>query len=95
MRAFVAILCLTLAVVFSTPCAAGKFPNKDTARNRQDNSFGTRQTDEVTTITENATDGLRIDSVPRKQPERDWYENMVIGVDVGVNATDRRPKPKP
>lgn len=89
MRSFVAVLCLLLAVVFSTPVAAGKFSNKDTAKNRQDNTFGTRNADEVTTITDNATDGLRIESVPRKQPERDWYENMVIGVDVGVNATNK------
>ncbi|MES9996059.1 hypothetical protein [Desulfovibrio aminophilus] len=89
MRSFVAVLCLALAVVFSTPVAAEKFPNKDTAKNRQDNTFGTRNADEITTITDNATDGLHIESVPRRQPERDWYENMVIGVDVGVNATNK------
>lgn len=81
------ILALILAVALLTPApaAAQKFPNKDTAKNRQDNVFGTRHAGETIDIQDNATEGLAIDAVPQKKEERDWYENMVIGVQ--VNAT--------
>lgn len=88
MRSLAALPALVLAaVVLLTPPAvsAGKFPNKDTAKNRQDNVFGTPQAGETINVQDNATDGLTIDATPKKHEERDWYENMVIGVQ--VNAT--------
>ena len=89
MRRFSVAACLILCVVFSTlPALAGKFPNKDTAVNRQDETTGTRQSGETVTI-QNDAKSENMDVVPKKQEEKDWYENMVIGVDVGVNAPNK------
>ena len=90
MRRFLFAVSLILCVVFSTGLLwAAKFPNKDTAVNRQDETMGTRQSEETTTI-QNDAKGESIDVVPKKQEEKDWYQNMIIGVDVDADGKPKK-----
>jgi hypothetical protein len=93
MRRFLVAACLALCVAFPTrEVLAAKFLNKDTATDRQDETMGTRQSEETVTIDNNAK-GENIEVTPKPQEQKDWYENMVIGVDVDANGKPKKPKP--
>ncbi|WP_316896914.1 hypothetical protein [Pseudodesulfovibrio indicus] len=96
MRFFSIIATLLLTVVLLTPglgAAQSKFPNKDTAKNRQDNGFGTRPVedgDAVTTFGTNERGDTTIDSHQPKQEEVDWYDKVIIAVDPDVSWPSKR-----
>lgn len=101
MRFFSIIAALAMAVVLLTPCigpAQSKFPNKDTAKNRQDNAFGTRPAegeDAVTTFGTNERGDTTIDSHQPKREETDWYDKVIIAVDPDVSWPERdRDRPR-
>lgn len=95
-----ATICLALLLgVFST--AAGQtFKNEDTAVNRKDYTWGTRRQDDSggnvgTADSEkwgpdgpNQDDSAWGHSVGPKEPERDWYDEVIITVspDVGYGS---------
>ncbi|EGB14818.1 hypothetical protein DND132_1611 [Pseudodesulfovibrio mercurii] len=90
MRHFSLIAALFLAAVLLTPTsglAQNKFKNEDTAKNRQDNVFGTRTTEgegPVTTFGTNEAGDTTIDSHQPKKEETDWYDKVIIAVDPDV-----------
>ena len=75
----VAVILLTLSLAL----AGAKFKNKDTAKNRQDNAFGTEQGEDTgtTTFGTNAAGDTTIRSKarPKKEPV-DWYDKIIITV---------------
>lgn len=96
MRIFSRILIITVTVVILTlslALAGSKFKNEDTAKNRQDNAFGTDQGDDTANTvfgTNNAGD-TTVKSKARPKPEEvDWYDKIIITVspsDVGTSTT--------
>jgi hypothetical protein len=90
MRHFSVIAALVLAVALLTPSmglAQHKFKNEDTAKNRQDNVFGTRPVEgeaPVTTFGTNAAGDTTIDTHQPKKQETDWYDKVIIAVDPKV-----------
>lgn len=96
MRLFSTICLYTIAVVILTlslAMAGSKFPNKDTAKNRQDNTFGTDQDESTATTTFKKDDrgDTVIKSKSRPKPEEvDWYDKIIITVSpdsVGTKTT--------
>ncbi|WP_338668132.1 hypothetical protein [Pseudodesulfovibrio methanolicus] len=91
MRHFSVIAVLILAVALLTPAvglAQHKFKNEDTAKNRQDESFGTRPVEgegPVTTFGTNQAGDSTIDSHQPKKEEVDWYDKVIIAVDPDVS----------
>ncbi len=85
LAALLAMILLAAVPALAQSTHDQKFPNKDTAKNRTDNSFGTRGGAEAISIEENREQGVTIDATPRKTEEKDWYQNMIIGVDVNAN----------
>lgn len=91
MRHFSSIAALVLAVALLTPTAGqarNKFKNVDTAKNRQDESFGTRPVEgeaPVTTFGTNAAGDSTIDTHQPKKEEVDWYDKVIIAVDPNVS----------
>ena len=64
--------------------AKNKFPNKDTAVNRQDSTWGTEQSSKTASTTF-GTDNTTGDSVTRTKPAEDdepvdWYDKVIITV---------------
>ena len=96
MRFFNIIATIVMAVALLTPVMGGaqsKFPNKDTAKNRQDNTFGTRSVEgenAVTTFGTNERGDTTIDSHQPKQEEVDWYDKVIIAVDPDVSWPRKR-----
>lgn len=96
MRFFSTIAAISLAVVLLTPVlgqAQTKFPNKDTAKNRQENTFGTRPVEGEGAVTTFGTDergDSTIDSHQPKQEEVDWYDKVIIAVDPEVSWPNKR-----
>lgn len=90
MRHFSTIAAFVLAVVLLTPAsgpAQNKFKNEDTAKNRQENAFGTRSAEDgepVTTFGTNEAGDSTISSKQPKQEEVDWYDKVIIAVDPNV-----------
>jgi len=86
MRHFSKILIFTVAVIILTlslALAGSKFKNEDTAKNRQDNSFGTDPSDESSNI-EYGKNGAGDNTIkskarPKKEPV-DWYDKVIITV---------------
>lgn len=73
---------LVLAAL-ATAHAGEKFPNKDTAKDRRDNTWGTEQS-YTGSSTEFGTDErgdstVRLNSGPKKEPV-DWYDKIIITV---------------
>ncbi len=98
MRLFIVPAVLTLALALLTPApgaAQSKFKNEDTAKNRQDNTFGTRPVEgeqPVTTFGVNEAGDSTIDSHQPKTEETDWYDKVIIAVDPDVSwPRDERP----
>lgn len=91
MRHFSTITAIALAVALLTPgpvMAQSKFKNEDTAKNRQDNNFGTRPVEgekPVTTFGTNEAGDSTIDSQQPKKEEVDWYDKVIIAVDPDVS----------
>lgn len=84
------ISALLLSVVFLTAASAQqKFSNKDTAKNRQDNVFGTRKAANKTAdiyISQPAGQDTVISSQPReKEAPVDWYDKVLITVNPNVD----------
>ncbi|MUM76487.1 hypothetical protein GKC30_02435 [Pseudodesulfovibrio sp. F-1] len=86
MRRLCRILVVAAAVVFLTlsqVAAESKFINKDTARDRRNNTFGTEQSAETATATfgTNGAGDSTIKVKPRPKPEEvDWYDKVIITV---------------
>ncbi len=86
MRHFSTIFVFTVAVVILTlslALAGAKFKNKDTAKNRQDNAFGTDLGEDTSNIEygTNAADDNTIKSKARPKKESvDWYDKIIITV---------------
>lgn len=86
MRHFSTIFIFTTAVVILTlslALAGAKFKNEDTAKNRQDNAFGTDPGDDTSNI-EYGTNAAGDDTIKSKaRPKReevDWYDKIIITV---------------
>ncbi len=97
MRHFCTIFIMFLTVVIltlSSALAKSKFKNEDTAKNRQDNIFGTDTGNKTATTTfgTNAMGDTTIKSKakPKEEPV-DWYDNVIIAVDPDI----RWPKDQP
>lgn len=95
MRYFSAIVLTALAVFFLTaaPAPAGnKFKNVDTAKDRQDNTFGTNPREGGTDITVEKNDrgDTVVKSTPAPKEEVDWYEktDMKLHMDLEKNIDD-------
>lgn len=94
MRYFWRILLLAVTVVILTTSVglAAKFENKDTAKNRKDNTFGT-QPDEgrqkETSVTTDEDGNTVIRSKPDKREQEDWYDKIIITVDPEVKIEDK------
>ena len=86
MRHFSTIFIFTVAVVILTlslALAGAKFKNEDTAKDRQDNAFGTDPGDKTSNIEydTNAAGDSTIKSKARpKKEEVDWYDKIIITV---------------
>ena len=86
MRHLSRILLYTVTVVILTlslAMAGSKFPNKDTAKNRQNNVFGTAQDDTTANTVFGTSDNgdSTINSKARpKGEEVDWYDKVIITV---------------
>lgn len=76
----VGILAAVAVLTHSPKARAEKFENKDTAVNRQDNSFGTRNTQGNVTFGHDENSETISSEPPAPKPERDYYDNMVITV---------------
>ena len=91
MRLFNTIASILLAVVLLTPGtspAQNKFKNVDTAKNRQDQTFGTRTPEGEEPVTQfgtNEAGDSTIDSTPKQQEEVDWYDKVLIVVEPQVD----------
>ena len=91
MNHFGKLLLLAATAVFLTlslALAGAKFENKDTAKDRRDEAFGTEQTDDTgsTTIGTNDAGDSSIRAKPRPAPEPvDWYDKVIITVNPNVN----------
>jgi hypothetical protein len=90
MRHFSTIALAVLTVFFltiPTASAQNKFKNEDTAKNRQDNTFGTGYREEGTDISvgkdERGSSVIRSTATPKK--EVDWYDKIDIEVEPQVN----------
>ncbi len=86
MRNFSEILILTTMTVFLTlsfAFAGSTFVNKDTAKNRKNNSFGTEQGEGTGTNTfgtnEDGETTIRSKARPKAE-EVDWYDKVIITV---------------
>ncbi|WP_419786917.1 hypothetical protein [Pseudodesulfovibrio sp.] len=82
------IAATVVLLTFSLALAGGKFENKDTAKNRQDNAFGTKTgaTTGNTTFGTNEAGDSTIDATPAPKPEEvDWYDKVIITVNPNVN----------
>lgn len=70
-------------LTLSLALAGAKFENKDTAKDRRENAFGTDETPDTATVTTGTDDAgdstLRVKPRP-KQPEVDWYDKVIITV---------------
>jgi len=86
MRRFGRILVAAAAVVILTlsqAAAESRFTNKDTARDRRTNTFGTDQGADTATATfgTNESGDSTIKVKPRPKPEEvDWYDKVIITV---------------
>ncbi|MEF2231993.1 MAG: hypothetical protein V3571_13760 [Pseudodesulfovibrio sp.] len=82
---------ISVTVVFLTlslALAGAKFENKDTAKNRQNNVFGTDQSNDTANATfgTNAAGDSTIKVKPKPQGEPvDWYDKVIITVSPNVN----------
>ncbi|BCS88311.1 hypothetical protein [Pseudodesulfovibrio sediminis] len=97
MRHFNIIALIGTLVLFLTvaPGLAGnKFKNEDTAKNRQDNVFGTEQdeTTGTTTLEKNEQGDTILKHKGAEKEEVDWYEKMdgTLGkqLDINVDSND-------
>jgi hypothetical protein len=70
-------------LTLSLALAGAKFENKDTAKDRRENAFGTDEAPDTATVTTGTDDAgdstLKVKSRP-KQPEVDWYDKVIITV---------------
>ncbi|QGY39273.1 hypothetical protein GM415_03770 [Pseudodesulfovibrio cashew] len=90
MRYFGTMLVLAATVVILTlsPAGAAKFKNKDTAKNRQNNVFGTEPAEgdsKRTTFGKDENGDTTIRTKHKKQEEVDWYDKVIITVDPNVD----------
>ena len=86
MRHFSKILIFTVTVVILTlslALAGATFKNKDTAKNRKNNSFGTEPGDDTSAsvigTNEDGNTIIKSKAAPSKE-EVDWYEKIIISV---------------
>ncbi|WP_285905283.1 hypothetical protein [Pseudodesulfovibrio pelocollis] len=86
MRRFGRILVAAVAVVILTlslALAGAKFTNKDTAKDRRTNTFGTDQGADTATTTfgtnEAGDSTLKVKPAPKPE-EVDWYDKVIITV---------------
>ncbi len=86
-RTGVALLTPLILAIFLTPVspAQAQFPNKDTAKNRQDSSWGTRS-NESEPYFEDSENGTSWGVIPgEKHEQRDPYKDIIITVDPDVS----------
>lgn len=100
MRRHILRLLVCTLVVFLTPAAAlcAKYENKDTARDRQDYTMGTRPKEEGSTIIlgrDPESGDTVMQSIPREREERDWYENMFMYINIDKDAPSEDVPDKP
>lgn len=71
-------------LTFSLAPAKSKIVNKDTAKNRQDNVFGTDQGEDTATTTIEKNEAgdtvIKQKARPKEEPV-DWYDKIIITVD--------------
>ena len=84
----IALAALTVLFLTITPASAGnKFKNVDTAKDRQDNTFGTEQREGGTDISvgedERGATVIKNTATPRE--EKDWSDKIKIKVEPQVN----------
>ncbi len=86
MRHFSKILIFTVTVVILTlslALAGATFENKDTAKNRKNNSFGTEPSDDTSAsvigTNEDGNSIIKSKAAPSKE-EVDWYDKVIITV---------------
>ncbi|MCJ2164861.1 MULTISPECIES: hypothetical protein [unclassified Pseudodesulfovibrio] len=90
MRHFNALAALALAVALLTPFpgqAQNKFKNEDTAKNRQENTFGTMPAEDEAPATQFGTNEAGDSTIISRQPKKeevDWYDKVIIAVDPEV-----------
>lgn len=82
MRRFILVWIVVLSVA-GAAYAQGKFPNKDTAKDRRDHAWGTSRSHTGSTIgfgkDDQGDDTTVLDSGPKKEPV-DWYDKIIITV---------------
>ena len=86
MKHFGRIFIVAATAIFLTlslALAGSKFENKDTAKDRRENVFGTDEAPDTATVTTGANDAgdstLKVKPKP-KEPEVDWYDKVIITV---------------
>lgn len=87
------IVLLTLSLAL----AGSKFKNKDTAKDRRENAFGTDAGTDTSTITtgkDDAGDSTLKVKAPPKPPEVDWYDKIIITADPNTNWPKESTKTK-
>lgn len=88
----ICIIAITVVILtLSLALAGSKFKNEDTAKDRQNNVFGTDASEDTATTTFGTNDAgdstLKSKARPKKEPV-DWYDKIIIT----VNPDTRWPK---
>jgi len=82
------LIVLTVVVLTTTAAMAGKFPNKDTAKNRQNNVMSTSKDEgEEKAITiEKDKEKTTIKTKQPKRENRNWNEDIYITVEPEIKV---------
>lgn len=86
----IVILAVTVVILtLSLALAGSKFPNKDTAKDRQDTTMGTKPRQEEVPpiiIEQKKNEDTNIQTQRPEQEEKDWYDSVIISVEPQVET---------
>ncbi len=80
MQLKIATLTMMLSLLLASAATGQKFENKDTATDRQDHTWGTRQEDNGGYFNSTEQDTKWGHKLAKPEPERDWYDEVIITV---------------
>ncbi len=89
MQLKITTMIIALSLLLTGAATGQQFENKDTATDRQDYTWGTRQEDGAGGYFETTDQGTSWGHKPAEpEPERDWYDEVIITVspDVGYGS---------
>lgn len=86
----IVIIAVTVVILtLSLALAGSKFPNKDTAKDRQDNVMSTRPSEDeeqVIIINQKKKEDTTVRTKRSKTEEEDWYDSVIISVEPQVEV---------